>query len=393
MSVISTLSAASRKPIQTMDCSIHKQHGEDNQCSVHWTQSRQDPPKIGKWKENSNLNCCSFIKMFRYRPFFCLLLASLAFDALVSSSVKLPMASKRSLHSSKLSIKDLALELAKKHLLRMIIAEQHDLQKAKESIYILQRDNCSYIKSIGKPVTHNARYYTQGAWMKDPLGIMGAETIFVMEGYSGRNELEEYENMDKFKAGLVRKKYTLPYTWDGTGAVVYGPYLYYNRGNTNYICKYNLHTERAEALISVGSYYTRKAYYQWSGYSGMDLAVDEQGLWVLCGTSSSSYPLYARNVDVVKNVLTHAWSLRTERMTSMGNAFVACGVVYTIDSYSGTTTINFAYDTKTGKQWNPNIKFINQYGYNSMVDYNPRERVLYAWDNRRLVTYPITFED
>ena len=83
-----------------------------------------------------------------------------------------------------------------------------------------------------------------------------------------------------------------------------------------------------------------------------------------------------------------------EKMTSMGNAFVACGVVYTIDSYSSrSTTINFAYDTKTGKQWNPNIKFTNQYGYNSMVDYNPREKVLYAWDNKRLVTYPITFED
>ena len=65
--------------------------------------------------------------------------------------------------------------------------------------------------------------------MKDPLGIMGAENLFVMEGYKNQRYLKEYENMDMFKAGLVRKKYTLPYNWDGTGAVVYGPYLYYNR--------------------------------------------------------------------------------------------------------------------------------------------------------------------
>ena len=65
--------------------------------------------------------------------------------------------------------------------------------------------------------------------MKDPLGIMGSETIFVMEGFSGKNVLEEFENMDMFKAGIARKKYKLPYSYDGTGAVVYGPYLYYNR--------------------------------------------------------------------------------------------------------------------------------------------------------------------
>jgi len=56
--------------------------------------------------------------------------------------------------------------------------------------------------------------------MKDPLGIMGAETIFVMESHAGRNVLEEFANMDMFKAGLARKKYKLPYNWHGTGAVV-----------------------------------------------------------------------------------------------------------------------------------------------------------------------------
>ncbi len=65
--------------------------------------------------------------------------------------------------------------------------------------------------------------------MKDPLGIMGPETIFVMEGRHSRNVVEEFENMDMFKAGVIRKTYILPYNWDGTGAVVYGPYLYYNR--------------------------------------------------------------------------------------------------------------------------------------------------------------------
>ena len=64
--------------------------------------------------------------------------------------------------------------------------------------------------------------------MKDPLGVMGIDTIFVMESFD-RNLVEEFENMGKFKAGVARKTYKLPNNWDGTGAVVYGPYLYYNR--------------------------------------------------------------------------------------------------------------------------------------------------------------------
>ena len=97
-----------------------------------------------------------------------------------------------------------------------------------ETSFQFPADKCTNIKTIGKPVVHNSRLQQQEACMKDPLEIMGAETIFVMEYYSG-NVLEEYENMNKFKAGLIRKKFKLPYSWDGTGAVVYGQHLYYNR--------------------------------------------------------------------------------------------------------------------------------------------------------------------
>ncbi|XP_068753190.1 olfactomedin-like protein 2A isoform X2 [Montipora capricornis] len=301
--------------------------------------------------------------MFLYRQLVCLLLALVAIDALDNATVNLR--TKRSL-----STQDLVLEL----MHRMIIDKKQDLAKADNSVGILQRDSCTNIKSVGKPVTHNTRD-SYGAWMKDPLGIMGTETIFVMDGYSDKRELEEYKNMDKFKEGLVRKKYTLPYDWDGTGAVVYGQYLYYNRESSSQIVKYNLRSERIEAQISVSNCAPRSYQYQSGGYNGMDLAVDEQGLWVLCGYTGTT-------------------ALMAVSMNSIGNAFVACGVIYTIDSYNDRfTTIDFAYDTKTGRQWNPNIKFINQYGANTMVDYNPREKVLYGWDNQRQVTYPLTFEE
>lgn len=228
--------------------------------------------------------------------------------------------------------------------------------------------------------------------MKDPLGVMGKDTIFVMKFYSGRKVVEEYENIAKLKIGVTRKQYSLPHNWHGTGAVVYGSYLYYNRAGTSYINRYNLQTERLEGTVTLSDF-TPGTHYQWGGYSGVDLAVDEHGLWVLWGSYSNNKRLKAAKIDVNSNRITRTWALNTEPMQSIGNAFVACGVIYCIDSCNGNpTTINFAYDTKTGKHWNPNIRFINQYGYNSMVDYNPKERLLYAWDLGRLVTYSLAFQ-
>lgn len=43
----------------------------------------------------------------------------------------------------------------------------------------------------------------------------------------------------------------------------------------------------------------------------MDLAVDEQGLWVLFGSTGNSGKLYAYKIDVYKNIVTHTYALNT----------------------------------------------------------------------------------
>ena len=89
----------------------------------------------------------------------------------------------------------------------------------------------------------------------------------------------------------------------------------YCRANTNYIIKYNLRTEGVEAQISVSSNSPRQNRYEWGGYSGMDLAVDEQGLWLLWGSTSNSYRLHASKIDVTRNTITQTWDLNTGKYT------------------------------------------------------------------------------
>ena len=69
-------------------------------------------------------------------------------------------------------------------------------------------DKCSKIKKVGEPIVHHHSGYHQGTWMRDPLGLLGPEKIWYMNGYYGKKVLE-FEDMDHFKAGEVAKTYTL----------------------------------------------------------------------------------------------------------------------------------------------------------------------------------------
>ena len=84
-----------------------------------------------------------------------------------------------------------------------------------------------------------------------------------------------------------------------------------NRENSAHIYKYSLRKELIEATITVGSFTPRKNNYQSGGYSSMDLAVDEQGLWALWGSTGNSGKLYASKIDVYNNFIVNTWRLNT----------------------------------------------------------------------------------
>ena len=110
---------------------------------------------------------------------------------------------------------------------------------------------------------------------------------------------------------LVRSDKSIP--WKQIRKQTFFSSIY--RANTYYIVKYNLQTEREETQITLSGFSPRKNNYQWNGYTGMDLSVDEQGLWVLWGSTGNSKRLYASKIDVYKNTVTNTWSLSTGKYT------------------------------------------------------------------------------
>ena len=85
---------------------------------------------------------------------------------------------------------------------------------------------------------------------------------------------------------------------------------FYGRAATNNIVKYNLRTEREEKQIGLAGS-ARNTYYNWGGYTQVDLAVDEQGLWALWGYSGNSNRLRAQMIDVFYGSKLQSWNLNT----------------------------------------------------------------------------------
>ncbi|XP_061761194.1 adhesion G protein-coupled receptor L3 isoform X1 [Nerophis ophidion] len=239
--------------------------------------------------------------------------------------------------------------------------------------------------------------HQSGAWCKDPL--QASDKIYYMPWTPYRTDtLTEYSSKEDFIAGRPTTTYKLPHRVDGTGFVVYDGALFFNKERTRNIVKFDLRTriKSGEAIIASANYHDTSPY-RWGGKSDIDLAVDENGLWVIYATEQNNGRMVVSQLNPYTLRIEGSWETTYDKR-SASNAFMICGVLYVVktvyedDDNEGTgNKIDYMYNTDKSKEMNINIPFPNSYQYIAAVDYNPRDNLLYVWNNYHVVKYSLDF--
>ncbi|XP_041064462.1 myocilin [Carcharodon carcharias] len=259
-----------------------------------------------------------------------------------------------------------------------------------------QISGCGMLEWVGDPVTFQkadniAGKY--GVWMKDPEPVTPhtRETIWRINAVgTDIRELYEYSDLDQFMRGYPNKVYLLLEPVESTGSVIYRGSLYYQKRRSRTLLRYEIKTGAILVRKDLPNAGFRGVYpYSWGGYTDIDFAVDELGLWVTYSTNQAQGAIVISKLDPNSLEIQQTWTT-TIRRRSVANTFMICGILYTLNSYSiRNAIINFAYNTNTNSSKVLNIPFENRYQYNSMTDYNPAEKKILAWDNYNLVMYDI----
>ncbi|NWZ88729.1 NOE2 protein, partial [Poecile atricapillus] len=282
----------------------------------------------------------------------------------------------------------------------------YDYEELQQRVLLLEARLHACLQKLGKAIPKKnpgIPGIRLGIAKKNPAGIgrnlaemqrkspqNSAQNVWYMDGYYKGRRVLEFRSLSDFISGQNFLQHLLPHPWAGTGHVVFNGSLYYNKFQSNLVIRYHFRSRSVLVQRSLhGAGFNNTFPYSWGGFSDMDFMVDENGLWVVYTTNQNAGNIVLSRLDPHSLEVLRTWDTAYPKR-SAGESFMICGILYVTNSHLAGAKIYFAYHTNTSSYEYTDIPFHNQYSHISMLDYNPRERVLYTWNNGHQVIYNVT---
>ncbi|KAM9808147.1 olfactomedin-like protein 3 [Neosynchiropus ocellatus] len=283
------------------------------------------------------------------------------------------------------------IEMEEALLEQQIKAAELDLIKSKArtqlqsdcSMALSQVQSLKIVKKVGD---------TSGSWFKDPTA--GSEKIYLLSGVRNHTALE-YVSLQAFTnrtATPPPRVLQLPASWQGTGHVVFGGFLFYHKADTpNQILKVSLESGAVvDSTLLPGA--GRLPAYSLNPDTYLDLAVDELGLWVVHADPDYAGNLILTKLDQPSLAVQYTWDTPCKSRDAEG-AFLICGTFYVVYNtrYGGRSTIQCVYDIHDSihSDESPVMFFPKRYTSHSSISYHPGDQQLFTWDDGYQTVYRV----
>lgn len=236
--------------------------------------------------------------------------------------------------------------------------------------------------------------YQYGGWGKDSKPIRGSESMYYYGAYTGPevHDFYLYSDYDKLILRSASKHHDIPSGWEGTGNnyIVHGNSIYYQHNSPFSMTKLNLTSSKYDYRVIPAA--SQSFSYSYSPNQNLDFAADEHGLWVLYASEENLGKIVVAKIDEKSFGIQDEWKTGVYKQL-VGNAFMACGVLYatrTVDL--NTEEIFYAFDTKTKEERHLKVHFQKFQDKYTNLDYNPTDQKLYMYNNGYYVSYSVRFD-
>ncbi|XP_047438191.1 olfactomedin-like protein 3A [Mugil cephalus] len=277
-----------------------------------------------------------------------------------------------------------------------LIEQQVTQVKEKQRTKYLKLSDCSDMISTIKAMKILKRVGGQkGMWTKDTSRVSGKVYIFNGTDEDTFNEFASVQDFTRSPGMSLSTNVKLPSAWRGMGHVVFNSHVYYvNQAEDITVVKYDTRNNSVTDS-AVFPAQDHVPVYGLNPETVMDLAVDEEGLWVIYATRQNERYISLAKLDGSSVDIEQMWDTNCPRENAEA-AFVICGTLYVVynTKQPGRSRVQCVFDVNgmVTNEEAPLVYFPKRYGSHSSLKYNPKEKLLYAWDDGYQILYKLVMK-